>query len=98
LDVDIVDVRIELDPIPNLSSIGNEFQYKSLVWMYLELQFYQIPRVLDLNWEGHFLVKVQSMKLSFNFSSEFIRQPKNRIQKSLFQFPILVLNIYIQTW
>jgi hypothetical protein len=26
LDVDIVDVIIELDPIPNLSSIGNRFR------------------------------------------------------------------------
>jgi hypothetical protein len=49
LDVDIGDVGIELDPIPNLSSIGNEFQYKSVVWIYLELQFHPIPRVLALN-------------------------------------------------
>jgi hypothetical protein len=35
LDVDIRDVRIELDPIPNLSSIGNGFQYKYVVWMYV---------------------------------------------------------------
>jgi hypothetical protein len=59
LDVDIRDVKIELDPIPKLSSIGNEFQYKSVVWMYLELQFHPIPRVLALNYEKHFLVKVQ---------------------------------------
>jgi hypothetical protein len=58
LDVDIGDVGIELDPIPNLSSIGNGFQYKSVVWMYLELQFHPIPRVLALNCERHFLVKV----------------------------------------
>jgi hypothetical protein len=59
LDVDIGDVGIELDPIPYLSSIGNEVQYKYVVWVYLELQFHTIPRILDLNCERHFLVKVQ---------------------------------------
>jgi hypothetical protein len=59
LDVDIGDVRIELDPILNLFSIGNEFQYKYVVWVYLELQFHPIPRVLAMNCERHFLVKVQ---------------------------------------
>jgi hypothetical protein len=63
LDVDIGDVRIELYPIPNLSSIGNEFQYKSVVWMYLELQCHLIPRVLALNWDGQFLVKVQLQEI-----------------------------------
>jgi hypothetical protein len=63
LDVDIRDVRIELDPIPNLSSIGNGFQYKYVVWMYLELQFHPIPRVLALNCERHFLVKVQFQEI-----------------------------------
>jgi hypothetical protein len=33
-DVDIEDVRIELDAIPKFSSIGNEFQNKSTVWMF----------------------------------------------------------------
>jgi hypothetical protein len=46
LDVNIGDVRIELDPIPNLSSIENGFQYKSVVWKYLELQLHRISRVL----------------------------------------------------
>lgn len=31
LDVDIGDVKIKLDPLPNLSSIRNEFQYKFVV-------------------------------------------------------------------
>jgi hypothetical protein len=33
LDVDTEDVRIELDPKPNLSSIGNGLQYESIVCM-----------------------------------------------------------------
>jgi hypothetical protein len=37
LDVDIGDIRIELDPIPNMSSIENGLQYKFVVWIYLEL-------------------------------------------------------------
>jgi hypothetical protein len=46
LNIDIENVRIELDAILNLSSIENEFQYKSVIWKYLELQFRPIPRVL----------------------------------------------------
>jgi hypothetical protein len=45
LDVDIKDVKVELDLIPNLSSIKNKFQYKYVIWKYLELQFLSISRV-----------------------------------------------------
>jgi hypothetical protein len=37
LDVDIGDIRIELDPIPNMSSVENGLQYKFVAWIYLEL-------------------------------------------------------------
>jgi hypothetical protein len=39
LYVGIEDVIIELDTISNLCSIGNELQYKSVIWVCLELQF-----------------------------------------------------------
>jgi hypothetical protein len=54
LNIDIENVRIELDAILNLSSIENEFQYKSVIWKYLELQFRPIPRVLVELWDTLF--------------------------------------------